>query len=85
MDTFGEYRERLRILEKRRDEINKKIEPLRLKREELNKRAAALTEEAVAVSIEMDRMRGGAEHWLDLKRHICALYRLLGKNHHVNG
>lgn len=75
-DVYAEYRQKLASLTAKRDETNALVAALLGQKEELNKQAEEYRLEAERIAREIDRLRGG-QAWIDLKKHIAALSKLL--------
>lgn len=67
---------RYEALCRQRDATNERVRPLLEKREALNQEIQAAQAEALAISAQVDAIRGG-ETWLDLKKEIGMLAKAL--------
>ena len=75
-NVYEGYRARLAELVAKRDEKNAKVAGLVKAKDEANAEAQAANARALALAAEIQKVRGG-QSWLDLKKEIGALSKLL--------
>ena len=75
-DVYAGYRARLAELVAKRDAKNAEVAPLVAAKDEWNAKAQEANAKAVELAAQIQLVRGG-QSWLDLKKEIGALSKLL--------
>lgn len=76
-DVYAEYRAKYDALCAERDAKLAEVAPLVEELTKANAEVASAQEKANAIAVQISDVKGG-QYWLDLKRHIGALAKLLG-------